>query len=85
MAMTSTNVGVIRLLKRLSDAVGGALTVLMVAVGFTVVPAAPSAAISCGFPVNADMYQSDAMHRGEFVSAMSVFDHNNPDNAPNGA
>jgi hypothetical protein len=51
---------------------------------FVALPAPMSFAVDCGPHINVQWYQSDAQHRGDKVTDMSVWDQNNPDNAPNG-
>src|SRR5438034_7908083 len=50
-----------------------------------VFPARRAFALSCGSTVTVASRQNDVIHRGESVSAIYVWGHNNPDNSPNGA
>jgi hypothetical protein len=63
--------------------VGSFLVIVMVA-ALIVFPAPRAFAVDCSSQANEGMYQADGAHRGEDVATQYTYDHNNPDNAPNG-
>ncbi len=70
----------------IGGALVGATTMMLVAILVVVItPLRAFAAVDCGGgTVNAGFYQSDVMHRGVKSTDMSVWAHNDPDNAANG-